>query len=461
MAALKHRGLMLDLARGMERKSYYLELLPWLRDWGYNILHLHLLDDQGCRMEFPSRPGLASKGAFTVDEMRTLVCEAARHRIRLIPEIECLGHSSQLKALPCFKDSRTTRHAGPMNALDPEHPETKPLLRDLIADVASIFPDEVLHAGLDEVDFSPVARYRNVPEADHWRIFAKHSAWVHQAIRKHDRRPAMWGDHLLSSREMVKSFAKDVLIFDWHYRPEVDPETLDFLAGSGFETWAAPATMWWYSRLFCSPGNVRNVREFTAHAAQPQQKRVTGVVNTVWCPWRYMAGAMDWPIAWAGHVFSNTQEQDDVCADFCRSFYGLSPGDATTAAAAILVLHELVPDTPRIDGVMNGGIRHTRERVRQCSEALPRVTASVRVLERMEGKARRHGERLHDVVLTAKLVERWAARGAKANRYKLRPAKLSDYEQRWSSERPYPTPIFPAAGKWQHILQLARKLADR
>ena len=73
MARLKTRGVMLDLARGMERKSFYLEILPHLRDWGYNLLHLHLLDDQGCRLVFPRRPGLASPDAFTPGEMRALV----------------------------------------------------------------------------------------------------------------------------------------------------------------------------------------------------------------------------------------------------------------------------------------------------------------------------------------------------------------------------------------------------
>lgn len=464
MAQLKTRGLMLDLARGMDRKSVYTEMLPWLREWGYNLLHLHLVDDQGCRLVFPRRPELASPGAFSPDEMRQLIAAASDCGIEVVPEIESLGHAGFITRL------RQYRHLGGpnpakevFNALDPDHPDTRRVLSDVLADTADIFPGPVIHAGLDEVDFARLPRYRGMPRQDQWPLFAAHAAWVHQAIRRLGRRPAMWGDHLLSQRAMAAKFKKDVLIFDWHYRPEVDPASLDFLAGEGFEVWAAPATMYWCIRLLSGPGVFTNVREFAAHACQPQRKRVTGVVNTVWCSWRYLPGAQDWPIAWAGHVLSSAQEQQDYCHTFCRDFYGFTRADAASAAEAILALHELAPDGPRIDAVLGGGVEFTRERVRQCALARPKLSAAVRQLRRLLPAARRHGERLHDVLLSGQLLERWAMLGG-GERARLSrsagKALLEACRARWAVERPYPTPVFPAAGRFQHILKLAARLVE-
>ena len=45
-AAFPHRGVMLDMARLTERHEYYSWLLPWLKRWGYNLLHLHITEDQ-------------------------------------------------------------------------------------------------------------------------------------------------------------------------------------------------------------------------------------------------------------------------------------------------------------------------------------------------------------------------------------------------------------------------------
>ncbi len=271
MGKLATRGLMLDLARGMERQEYYFDLLPWLREWGYNLLHLHLIDDQGCRLVFPSRPELASAGAFDPGQMRRLVAEARRCGIEVIPEIECLGHASLLNALPCFGGGRRRRSSKrPFNALDPEHCATRPLLEGLLRDAAAIFPGGIIHVGLDEVGLSSVARYRTTPKDRLWRVFTEHASWVHDTVRRLGKRPAMWGDHILSCRQMAALFEKDLIVFDWHYRPGVDPESVDFLTSAGFETWGAPATVWWQVRLASGPPVFQNIQEFSGIVRDPK-----------------------------------------------------------------------------------------------------------------------------------------------------------------------------------------------
>jgi hypothetical protein len=411
------RVLMLDPARQPERHERYDFWLPWLGEWGYDTLHLHLADDEGCLLAFPSRPELGSAGAYTADEMRAFVRRARRHGITVIPEIETLGHARFITGLPRYralagKPPRGRRgHPWGFNALDPRHPEARRLLTDILADTAAIFDAEVLHAGLDEVDLTRLRAGRG-PD---WKPFADHAAWVHETIRKIGKRPAMWADHLVKAPDMAQHFQRDVLMFDWHYECDVRPDSLDTLADLGFETWACPSTLWWRCRVVTNAGAFANVRAFAGHALE-RPKAVTGLVNTVWAPFRHLPGAMDWPIAWAGHVFSAPAEDPSFCRHFCRTFYGLSASLAGAAADALTRLHHTAPDCKVHEDVLDGRTaarpRFTREHRRLCVEAVPVFAGVARTLARAVREAARNAARLNDVVLSARLLERWARYGA-------------------------------------------------
>ena len=417
MANFRNRVLMLDLARLMDHQERYRFWLPWLKEWGYNTLHLHLTDDEGCALVFPRRPELASPGAFTADQMRAFIAEAGKHGISVIPEIESLGHTKFITGHRRYRHllARPPRgvdgHPWGFNALLPDHPETRQLLMDLFQDTAEIFDHEVIHAGLDEVDLSRFGGGKGTP----WETFARHTAWVHDAIRRLDRRPAMWADHVVAAPEMAKRFERDVLMVDWHYEAGVRPDSLDTLARLGFEVWAAPATMWWRVRLLTNPGSFANVREFTGYALR-RRKTVTGMVNTVWCPYRHLPGTMDWPIAWAGHVFSEKEENPGYCREFCRSFYGLPSVETSRAAEALSRLHAAAPDAKLYEDVLADRAaphpRFTREHQRQCAERVTEFDATARILAAAVRKAGRNADRLNDVVLSARLLERWARYGA-------------------------------------------------
>lgn len=464
---LKNRCLMLDLARVMERKEYYDRLLPWLAEWGYNTLHLHLTDDQGCQLVFPRRPELASKGAYTLEEMQQFIRKADSLGIEVIPEIESLGHAGFITRLAKYS------HLGSdssgyyvMNALDPENLETRSILEDLIKDTAEIFPSPILHVGLDEVDFSKLPRYKDLPKEEHWKIFADHAVWVHQLVREQGKRPAMWGDHILSTPQMADKFQKDVLIGDWHYEAEPKPETMDFFLEKGFEVWGVPSTMCWAGRVVSNSFNLANVRDFTGYALFRKARGVTGLINAVWCPWRYLPGAMDWPIAWAGQVFSQEKEDPAFCQGFCGSFYGLSASQARQAAEAFNLLHEAAPNHFLYEKVLLGSDftqKHrrsdfTREHRRQCEIRLPAFTTAAGKLAAILPKAKQNADRLEDVVLSARLLARWAQYGAadrKPSKMSKEPSLREDCMRRWKQGR-YAMSYLP---KHENVLYAARKLS--
>ncbi len=466
MPAFRTRAVMLDPARVMERKDYYRDLLPWLKAWGYNTLHFHITDDQGSALAFPSHPELAKDGAFTADEMADFVREAKGHRIAVVPELESLGHTRFITSLPRYKRLGGRGKRSGFNAIDPDRKETRKLLQELLEDTATLFPAEVLHVGLDEVNLSGLPQYKTLPEEEVWKPFAKHAAWVHRTVRKLGRRPAMWGDHCLSAPKMLGRYDKDVILVDWHYHATVDASTPLVFLDKGFDVWTAPAvSQWGETRGLPNAANIENIRRFAGLSLQLRKRGVIGMTNTVWCPWRYLPGGADYPMALGGHLFEAREEDPGFAADFAREFYGLNKADGRRAGALIHRLHMTAPRRRQVEHIMNGGSRvnpFTREDVRACRELARNMGELRKALKPFPNKARRHAERLGDLVLSAELYERMGVYGAAGRKTTaLRSVKtfLKRCVAAWKRDR------HECTRKWLHtrdlhcVLGLARRLS--
>ena len=434
------RAVMFDPARLTERLDYYMGLLPWLKRWGYNLIHMHITDDQGCAVRFPSHPELAARHAFTVEETKAFIKAARGLKIDVIPEIESLGHTRFIWG------HRRYRHlggpdSGGFNAIDPDHPDTRKILRDFIRDAAEVFDSELIHVGLDEVNFSVLPKYRNLPRSEHWRVFARHAAWVHGEVRRLGRRPAMWADHVLHSPQMAKKFGSDVLMIDWHYGIPLQESSLKFFAESPFEFWGGPATICWAARIAPNHINIGTLREFSARALPFRKKGLTGMVNTVWCPWRNLTGAIDMALGLAGHLFSSDNESPDFGVEFCSDFYGLPGPAAKECAAAIWMLYMHGPDRSYHERAMAGNDHYntfSREDVRLgkvYDESMTRISKTVTKLAR---KAKRNADRLGDVALSAKAIAAvgaFAAAGRRKGKVKGKAALVKAVEKAWDRDR--------------------------
>ena len=106
------RGLSLDVARHFFSVEEVTEVLGLMFDLRLNVLHLHLTDDQGWRLDLPSRPELTERssssavgggpgGYFTAGDYARIQAAAARRGITVVPEIDVPGHThAALHAVP-------------------------------------------------------------------------------------------------------------------------------------------------------------------------------------------------------------------------------------------------------------------------------------------------------------------------------------------------------------------------
>ena len=104
----KHRGLLLDCCRHFFSKDIIKKYIQLLAYYKMNVLHWHLTEDQGWRIEIDKYPKLTEKSAwrieqngelyggfYTKEDIKEIVEYAERHHVTIIPEIELPGHSKQ------------------------------------------------------------------------------------------------------------------------------------------------------------------------------------------------------------------------------------------------------------------------------------------------------------------------------------------------------------------------------
>ena len=163
------RGIMLDISRHFRDKEFILKQIDALSEVKINVLHLHLTDAAGWRLEVKSHPELTAKAAWRVgdtwrqwserggayegayggflsqDDVREIVAYAAERHMTVVPEIEMPGHSREtVYAVPGVGCKDTSED------LCPGKEATFKLMEDVLAEVMDLFPSEYIHIGGDE-----------------------------------------------------------------------------------------------------------------------------------------------------------------------------------------------------------------------------------------------------------------------------------------------------------------------
>lgn len=190
------RGLMFDVARHFFTKEEVKSYIDQMARYKYNLLHLHLADDEGWRIEIKSLPNLTKVGAwrpekvgyfgsfpkpapneqntyggfYTQDDIRELVQYAKERFVNIMPEIDVPGHSlaaivsyPELSCTPGVEKYRVRSGETIMNwhgngtftaiidnTLCPANEKVYPFLDKVFAEIAQLFPFEYIHMGGDE-----------------------------------------------------------------------------------------------------------------------------------------------------------------------------------------------------------------------------------------------------------------------------------------------------------------------
>lgn len=172
------RGLMIDVSRHFMPLKTIERNIDGMEAVKLNILHLHLSDDEGFRVESKRCPKLtqvASDGLFyTQAQIRELIAYARDRGVRVVPEFDVPGHAvSWLVAYPKLASGPApqglvrSQRDDLRPPLDPTQEATYKLLDRVFGEMAQLFPDRYFHIGGDEVD------------GKYWDQDAHIQAWMH------------------------------------------------------------------------------------------------------------------------------------------------------------------------------------------------------------------------------------------------------------------------------------------
>jgi hexosaminidase len=157
------RGLLIDVGRHFIPLDVLERNMDGMAAVKLNVLHLHLSDDEGFRVEskrFPKLHEMGSDGLYyTQADIRTLVDYARDRGIRVIPEFDMPAHSRSwfvgYPELASTPGSYKIEPGGVYTVIDPTLDRTYKFLDKFIAEMAKLFPDAYFHIGGDEVNGKP------------------------------------------------------------------------------------------------------------------------------------------------------------------------------------------------------------------------------------------------------------------------------------------------------------------
>jgi N-acetyl-beta-hexosaminidase len=291
---------------------------------GVNTLLLFICD-KDYNYRFESYPQLAEPGALTKEDVKKMVAACKKNQIRIIPQINLLGHQSWrstpnilLREFPQFDETphiqMPEKYEWP-NSDDlycksycPLHPDLHKVIFALIDELCDVFETDAFHAGMDEVFYLGDDKCPRCAGVDKAELFAGEVNKIKNHLDQTGRELWIWGDRLLDGKttglglweasynytyRAIDLIPKDVVICDWHYeRPD---QTAVYFAMKGFRVITCTGRS-----SETAVAQTEDMARFRKYATREMKPRYFGMMQTVW---------------------SETDE-------FIDSFYGKAPADS-------------------------------------------------------------------------------------------------------------------------------------
>jgi hypothetical protein len=256
---------------------------------------------------FESHPELRDSLALSRSEVRKLVRTCRDAGIRVVPQINLLGHQSWasktnnlLAKYPEFDETphvmMPAKYAWPnadglyCKSYCPLHPGVHKVVFELVDEICDAFEASDFHAGMDEVFYLGDDKCPRCGGRDKAELFAGEVAHIRNHLSLKNRKLWIWGDRLLDGKttglgmweasmnqthRAIDLIPKDVMICDWHYeRPDPTPV---LFAMKGLDVITCP---------WRNPGNAvrqsEDMTRFRANATPEMRTHFQGMMQTVW-----------------------------------------------------------------------------------------------------------------------------------------------------------------------------------
>ncbi|NML19575.1 family 20 glycosylhydrolase [Pseudoflavitalea sp. G-6-1-2] len=257
--------------------------------------------------EFQSHPELRDTIALSKADVKKLVAACRQGKIRVIPQINLLGHQSWagridnlLRVYPQFDETphvkMPEKYVWPnadglyCKSYCPLHPDLHKIVFDLVDEVCDVFEADAFHAGMDEVFYLGDDSCKRCSGRDKAELYAGEVRKISDHLRQNKRELWIWGDRLIDGKttgigmwegsfnnthRAIDLIPKDVFICDWHYeRPDKTPV---LFAAKGLRVatcpWRTPAN---------AVAQLNDMISFRKGSTPEMKQYFQGMIQTVW-----------------------------------------------------------------------------------------------------------------------------------------------------------------------------------
>ncbi len=261
----------------------------------------------GYNFQYESYPQLRDSVALSKADVKKIVDACAKHSIRIIPQINLLGHQSSrtrlgslLRNFPEFDETpeikMPEKYVWPNDdglyckSYCPLHPDVHKVVFAVVDELCDAFHADAFHAGMDEVFYLGSSKCPRCSGVDKAELFAGEVTQIRNHLAQKNRELWIWGDRLIDGKttgmgiweasynntsRAVDLIPKDIVICDWHYeRPD---KTAVYFATKGFRVLTCP-----WRRPAVAAAQAEDMVRFRKYATTLMKDRYYGMVQTVW-----------------------------------------------------------------------------------------------------------------------------------------------------------------------------------
>jgi hexosaminidase len=405
------RGLMLDSSRHFQSPAFVRSMIDWMAWHKLNVLHWHLTDDQGWRLEISKYPRLTSVGAwripasvpggssqkpyggyYTQQQVRSIVAFASTRHVQIIPEIDMPGHAQaalaaypELGAIDGHPTLPVSANWGVHSHLFNLEPSTFEFLQNVLDEVLQLFPSRYIHIGGDEAvkdewnaSASVQARARLLGISDANALQTYFTQKISGYLSAKGRRAVGW-DEILQP-----GLRADAVVMSWHGASAAHAAAI-----MGNDAVLAPDPMLYLDHRQSPletepPGRIlvlslKNVYDFEPHDAElseAQQRHILGLQADLWSEHMQTERRVEWmalpraaalaEVGWSQpqrswpdflkRLVSMSARYRAFGLDYADSIFGIDPHVARTAGGISVTLGNL-PELK--DAALDSSIRYT------------------------------------------------------------------------------------------------------
>ncbi|MFC2124748.1 family 20 glycosylhydrolase [Bacteroidota bacterium] len=292
----------------------------------------HLVVRFRYKYQFKSHPELASEGALSEEEVKSILKACRDAGMEMIPKMNMLGHQSgRTNLFPLLKqypELDETPHIEMPEEYEwpnddglycksycPLHPDLHPIIFALMDELVEVCEAKVLHVGMDEVFYIGDNKCPRCSGRDKAQLYAGEVTAIYNHLSSNGIEMWMWADRFLDGKttglgmweasmnnthRAIDMVPKGVVMCDWHYGNA--PPTIGYFATKGFRVLACP-----WRKQDVATEQLKQVHLFRESAPDAIAERVLGVFQTSW------TGADNFINAYHGKEASDRDKENANC----------------------------------------------------------------------------------------------------------------------------------------------------